>query len=113
VGGERCREAKPGEQRPGRAGQLTRNVNGLTRGIETSKRVKAAGRAVLRREIQGDRELSLLGERGPIVRGESRQVRESVCVGETAGDKVSSRAQGTLVDNRKGVGSPVRGGDLS
>jgi hypothetical protein len=50
------RGRNPGEYRPTGERKLEPVANGLAGGIEASKRVKPAERAVLRGETQGDRE---------------------------------------------------------
>ena len=60
---------------------------------------------------QGEREArsSERVEREPIVRGETRRLRASVGVGETAGDKALGVASTTSVKNRGGASGLERG----
>lgn len=113
----RCRGGKalegqerPGEQRPVASGQLDAVVNGLGEGRKAPKQVKLA-----ERDGSAERRLGRPGsglrsaERESIVPGGTRQLRASVGVGETRGERRRAARLSTLVDDCKGAGGPERG----
>jgi len=109
------RESSGGARTPrrasaGRSGQLDAVVNGLDEGRKASKQVKLAERGGSAGRCPGRPGSGLRSaERESIVPGGTRQLRASVGVGETRGERRRAARLSTLVDDCKGAGSPERG----
>jgi len=71
--------------------------------------VKLAGRGDPVRRAQSDRDRASVRERELIVVGGTRQLRASVGVGETGGDKVRGARLIAPVDDREGAERPREG----
>jgi len=86
------RGESPGEQRPPNRGDPG-SARTDSQGEEGFEAGEAGGTGGLRSLVQGDREADLASaEREPIAAGGTRQLRESVDVGETGGERPRRRA---------------------
>jgi hypothetical protein len=104
------RGRSPGEYRPAGEGRPDPAANGLAGGSEASKQVKLVERGGSAARDPGRPGSALRrAERGPIGSGGTRQLRESVDVGETAAERSRVVRPGTSVDNCKGARLPREG----